>query len=301
MNTQQRNTVPDQVATPCLKCSKYIGFCFGVQRAIEMAREAVAGHGAPIRTLGPLIHNPQVVAQLRREGIRDVKRFTHLKPGAVLVIRSHGVPCAVEQRMRARGLKVIDATCPFVKKAQNLIASLARDGCDTILVVGEPQHPEVEGLVSYGTPVRVHVVRSVEELKALKLAGRVGVVAQTTQSPACFRKIIASLKRRQDIQLTVHDTICRETNRRQRDALRLARQCDAILVIGGKNSANTARLHQRCLAINPRSFHIEQADELTREMLRGAATVGLVSGASTPVSIIAEIARIAAAPAGRPQ
>jgi 4-hydroxy-3-methylbut-2-enyl diphosphate reductase len=295
MNNRRRSDPPRPATAPCLKCSKYVGFCFGVQRAIKLAREAADRHGTAIRTLGPIIHNPQVIAELRREGIRAVTRFTSLKPGEVLIIRSHGIPLPIERRMRARGLQVIDATCPFVKKAQNLVAQLVREGCGSILIVGEPHHPEVEGLISYGPPGQVHVVQSVADLKPLKLAGQVGLVAQTTQSPAAFRRILARLRRRKSITLRVHDTICRETNRRQADALRLARQCDAILIVGGKNSANTARLHLRCRAVNPRAFHIEQADELTPEMLRGVKTLGLVSGASTPVSIVKEIARKAGA------
>ena len=290
--SNRRRSDPQREATAlCLKCSRYVGFCFGVQRAIKLAREAAGRHGRPIRTLGPIIHNPQVIAELRREGVRAVRRFSHLKPGEVLIIRSHGIPRSVEKRMRARGLQVIDATCPFVKKAQNLVAQLVQEGCASILIVGEPHHPEVEGIVSYGPPGQVHVVQSVGDLKLLKLAGRVGLVAQTTQSPAAFRRVLASLRRRRGITLRVHDTICRETNRRQADALRLARRCDAILIVGGKNSANTARLHLRCRAVNSRAFHIEQADELTAEMLQGVKTLGLVSGASTPVSIVKEIVR----------
>ncbi|NLF86569.1 MAG: 4-hydroxy-3-methylbut-2-enyl diphosphate reductase [Lentisphaerae bacterium] len=291
MSNRRRSDPPRQATAPCLKCSKYVGFCFGVQRAIKLAREAAGRHSAAIRTLGPIIHNPQVIAELRREGIRAVNRFTNLKPGEVLIIRSHGIPRPVEDRMHARGLLVIDATCPFVKKAQNLVGQLAREGCGSILIVGEPHHPEVEGLISYGPPGQVHVVQSVGDLKPLKLAGQVGLVAQTTQSPAACRRILASLRRRKGITVRVHDTICRETNRRQADAVRLARQSDAILVVGGKNSANTARLHSRCQAVNPRAYHIEQADELTPEMLRGVGTLGLVSGASTPASIVREIAR----------
>lgn len=290
--SNRRRSDPQREATAlCLKCSRYVGFCFGVQRAIKLAREAAGRHGRPIRTLGPIIHNPQVIAELRREGVRAVRRFNHLKPGEVLIIRSHGIPRSVEKRMHARGLQVIDATCPFVKKAQNLVAQLVQEGCASILIVGEPHHPEVEGIVSYGPPGQVHVVQSVADLPPLKLAGQVGLVAQTTQSPTAFRRVLASLRRRKGITLRVHDTICRETNRRQADALRLARQCDAILIVGGKNSANTARLHLRCRAVNSRAFHIEQADELTPEMLRGVKTLGLVSGASTPVSIVKEIVR----------
>ena len=291
MSNRRRSDPQREATTPCLKCSRYVGFCFGVQRAIKLAREAAGRHGRPIRTLGPIIHNPQVIAELRREGVRAVRRFNHLKPGEVLIIRSHGIPRSVEKRMHARGLQVIDATCPFVKKAQNLVAQLVQEGCASILIVGEPHHPEVEGIVSYGPPGQVHVVQSVGDLKLLKLAGRVGLVAQTTQSPTAFRRVLASLRRRKGITLRVHDTICRETNRRQADALRLARRCDAILIVGGKNSANTARLHLRCAAVNSRAFHIEQADELTAEMLQGVKTLGLVSGASTPVSIVKEIVR----------
>ena len=117
MNNRRRSDPPRPATATCLKCSKYVGFCFGVQRAIKLAREAADRHGTAIRTLGPIIHNPQVIAELRREGIRAVTRFTSLKPGEVLIIRSHGIPLPIERRMRARGLQVIDATCPFVKKA----------------------------------------------------------------------------------------------------------------------------------------------------------------------------------------
>ncbi len=253
------------------------GFCFGVKRAINTAFEA-AGKGR-VYCLGPLIHNPQEVARLRQAGVETVDDFSSLKPGDSLIIRSHGVPPRILAQARDMGLTIIDLTCPFVGKAQRFAEALSKEGYQ-VVVVGEKRHPEVQSIVGYAGQGAV-VVESADDLEGLKLQARLGVVAQTTQSYSNFSEIVLKLLRLSK-ELKVFNTICSSTKERQEAARVLAREVDVMLVVGGRNSANTSRLASLCREEGKPTYHIEVAQEIQPQWLEGVKTVGVTAGASTP-------------------
>lgn len=263
------------------------GFCFGVKRAISIAHET-AGEAAdeagrvPIHSLGPLIHNPQVVAELERKGVRVVQSVDEVPCGKV-IIRSHGITRADRDAVTAREVTVIDATCPFVTKAQEHARALSRDGY-AVVVVGDPNHPEVRGIISYIEP-GVPVITSLSGLREAAGMRKVGIVAQTTQSFDNLMQFVeASLKRFPEVR--VYNTICNATALRQRESAATAGQVDVMVVLGGYNSANTRRLAEICRQINPKTIHIETADEFPPEILRDVERVGVTAGASTPEWIV---------------
>jgi len=253
------------------------GFCFGVKRAISTAFEAAAG--GSVYCLGPLIHNPQEVERLSRAGVSTVEHFSTLKPGDSLIIRSHGVPPQVLAQAREKGLHIIDLTCPFVGKAQRDAEGLKKEGYQ-VVVVGEEKHPEVQSILGYAGENAL-VVEKAEDMERMKFNARIGVVAQTTQSYGNFSEIVLKLLRLSK-ELKVFNTICNSTKERQDAARILTRQVDLMLVVGGRNSANTSRLASVCKGEGKPTYHIEVADEIRPEWLEHAGKVGVTAGASTP-------------------
>lgn len=253
------------------------GFCFGVKRAINTAFEAVGK--TRVYCLGPLIHNPQEVERLRQAGIETVDDFGSLNAGDTLIIRSHGVPPRVLAQARDKGLIIIDLTCPFVGKAQRHAEVLHKEGYQ-VIVVGEKKHPEVQSILGHAGD-RAVVVETANDIEGMKLQGRLGVVAQTTQSYGNFSEIVLILLRISS-ELKVFNTICSSTKERQEAARVLARQVDVMLVVGGRNSANTSRLADLCRQEGKPTHHIEVADEIRPEWLEGVARIGVTAGASTP-------------------
>ncbi len=269
--------------------AEHAGACYGVQRALDLAYRA-ARAGKPTCTLGPLIHNPQVVADLKAAGVDAVERVADI-PGGTMVVRSHGVVPEVIEEARERGLEIVDATCPHVARAQKAAARLAAEG-RFVVVVGEAGHPEVEGICAHARAAGGDVAAVVDAADlpaAATCAGaRVGVVVQTTQSREVFERVVSALRER-GIDLEVKDTVCTATRQRQDAAAALAGRADAFVVIGGRNSSNTTRLHEICSALCERSYHVESADELDPAWFAGCDTVGVTAGASTPESQIATV------------
>ena len=257
------------------------GFCFGVQRAINTAFKA-AGEGR-VACLGPIIHNPQEVARLRQAGVETVEDLSGLKAGDSVIIRSHGVPPVVLAQARDMGLVIIDLTCPFVAKAQQHAESLNKDGYQ-VVVVGEKKHPEVQSILGYAGE-NAQVVEHPAEIDHLHFQKRLGVVAQTTQSYGNFSEIVLRLLRLSK-ELKVYNTICSSTKERQDAAKVLASRVDVMFVVGGRNSANTSRLVSLCQEAGKPTYHVEVEDEIRKEWLNNARTVGVTAGASTPDWII---------------
>ena len=262
-------------------------FCFGVQRALRMVREALR-RGATVLSLGPLIHNPQVVRELEELGLRVVNDLSEVTSGTV-VVRTHGAPPDVLAEAAERGLEVIDATCPFVKRAQRAAAQMQQDGY-TVIVLGERDHPETvailahtggEALVVESVADAEHALRAAEKRKRRHL----GLVAQTTQPVERFAALAAALLPLCE-ELKAANTVCDATARRQAAASALAQQADVMIVVGGLESANTRRLAEICRAHTPRTHHIQTADEIRPEWPRGADHVGITGGASTPPEAI---------------
>jgi len=264
--------------------AKQAGFCFGVKRATHLAFEA-ADKGGETYTLGPIIHSPQVVQRLEEMGVKPLSDMNGVEQGTI-IIRSHGVAAEELAEAVSRNLQVVDATCPFVKKAQEHVASLSKAGYD-VVVVGDADHPEVQGIVSYATG-RVFVVGSGEEAEKLPRMAKIGVVAQTTQSSENLKHVVtACLSKGGEIR--VYHTICDATAVRQEEAKALAGKVDCMVVIGGYNSANTKRLAEVCSELLPRTHHIETASQLDPSWFDGVDKVGVTAGASTPKWLIDEV------------
>jgi 4-hydroxy-3-methylbut-2-enyl diphosphate reductase len=260
------------------------GFCFGVQRAIDLARAGKAKHGR-VSTLGELVHNPLVLEELEGQGIRAVSRVSQARGGA-LVIRAHGCPPATVEECRKRGIRTIDATCPYVQKVQSVAARLRDDGY-SVVVVGERNHPEVRSILGHCAPAG-RVFTPGMRLKP----GKIGVVAQTTMSRDGLRAAIASLSRLRYTELRVFDTICREVTARQQAAARIAAQSDIVIVAGGRNSANTSRLAEIVRDAGVQVVFVERAEELRPALLRRHRRVGVIAGSSTPSSVVEQIVAI---------
>ncbi len=260
------------------------GFCFGVKRAINTAFDAAAAGN--VYCLGPLIHNPQEVDRLRAAGVETVDDFSTLKQGNALIIRSHGVPPSVLEQAKNQGLTIIDLTCPFVGKAQRYAEALRDEGYQ-VVVVGEKEHPEVRSIIGYAGKNAV-VIENVQDLDEVKLQHRLGIVAQTTQSYGNFSEIVLKLLSISK-ELKVYNTICNSTTERQHAAQVLAKQVDVMLVVGGRNSANTSRLATICLRERKPTHHIEVAGELLPEWFKNARKIGVTAGASTPDWVLKEV------------
>ncbi|OPY58925.1 MAG: hypothetical protein A4E55_00531 [Pelotomaculum sp. PtaU1.Bin035] len=262
------------------------GFCFGVNRAIKMAQATVNEAVGPIYCLGSLIHNPQVVAYLNEMGIREISNLEKVN-GGTLLIRSHGVEPAVLDAARARGLNIVDATCPFVRRAQILARDLTDEGFQ-VVVVGDKCHPEIRGIIGWTGNVAL-VVENPGEAGLIK-AGKLGIVAQTTQLLENYNSVIEAISKT-GAELKAFNTICNATTERQQAALDLARQVDVMIVVGGKNSANTRKLASICRESGTTTYHVETAGELDPAWFRGVKIAGLTAGASTPDWIIEEVKR----------
>ena len=259
--------------------SKRGGYCYGVQRALKIANEAAAGSGEPIHTLGPIIHNPGVVRELAEAGVSPVDDLSGVRSG-IIILRTHGVTPQVIEKATSRGLKIVDATCPYVKVAQEKAAALKEEGYLPI-ILGEHEHPEVVALVAHAGSKAI-VVEKIEELNLRRVKGKkVGVVVQTTQASANL-SALAALLAPACRELLIHNTMCNATQKCQDEALELARRADAVIVIGGRNSANTTRLAQLCREVQERTYHIEDISELKQEWFEGLQTVAITAGASTP-------------------
>jgi 4-hydroxy-3-methylbut-2-enyl diphosphate reductase len=260
-----------------VQVARHAGVCYGVERALKLADEAAAT-GRAVHTLGPLIHNPQAVEALRARGVKVAGTFDEAGAG-ILVIRTHGVDPAIIEAARLSGLEVVDATCPFVSSAQEAAQQLKADGY-TVVIVGEADHPEVEGIVAHAGGDAI-VVEEVADIPARLSSRKVGIVVQTTQSLERLNQVVAALLPRVS-ELKVHNTICSATGKRQSAAEELARGADVMVVVGGHNSGNTTRLAEICRGVNSRVHHVETADELDPAWFRGASSVGVTAGASTP-------------------
>ncbi len=268
--------------------AKHAGFCFGVKRALELVEHTRASSpaGKEVATLGDVIHNPQVVEQLRQAGVRVVERPAEMTRG-ILVISCHGVGPGTREEAENAGLEVVDATCPFVQRAQKLVSLLAAEEYD-IVIFGDRGHREVIGLQSYAEG-KARIVQTTEETEQLPFSRKLGVVVQTTQEMGRYQELLARLAGKCQ-ELRAFNTICGATRQRQQAALELARKVDLMLVVGGRNSANTRRLAEVCASTGVEVKHIETAAEVSPEWLQGRKNIGITAGASTPQWVIAEVA-----------
>ncbi len=268
--------------------AKEVGFCFGVKRAINMTRQALAEHN-DVSILGDVVHNRTVTSELEARGLIKVDSLEHVK-GGTMVIRAHGMPQSRIVDAKSRGLNIVDATCPIVTQAQDAAVELERRGC-TVFIIGDRNHAEIMGVVGNLQKPAV-VVDTIEELRELNLDKRllrkVGVIFQTTHSfELCSQIVSALITMAKEVQ--VINTICRPVRNRQMDAVELSENVDVMVVVGSRSSANTMELKHLCQKYNPRTIHVQGPDELDREYFAGVETVGLVSGLSTPPDTVEEV------------
>ncbi|HEX3015074.1 MAG TPA: bifunctional 4-hydroxy-3-methylbut-2-enyl diphosphate reductase/30S ribosomal protein S1 [Desulfobacteria bacterium] len=258
------------------------GFCFGVKRAIEMAERTT--NSGQAYSFGPLIHNKQVVEKLEQQGLRAVDDLSGCQ--GKVIIRSHGVAPKVYDKGKELNLEIVDATCPFVQKAQRLAMKCQEEGRQ-VIVVGDKSHPEVQGIIGW-TGNKGLIVENPAEAEKLPVLGPVAVLAQTTQPEANFRAVVDVL-RRHNPDLIEYNTICSATAERQEAALELAKKVEVMVVVGGKNSANTRKLAVLCSNAGARTYQVETADDLEPGWFVGVKHAGLTAGASTPDWIIEEV------------
>jgi len=265
------------------------GLCYGVKRALLLARSTRRRRKGLVLTLGELIHNPLAIADLEKKGIQAVPDPESISEG-IVIIRSHGVAPAVYRTLKKKRLEIVDATCPIVKKIQRLVESLARKG-EEIIIVGNPEHPEIKGLLGYSGG-RGRIIENEDMARRLPYRKKRFVLAQSTQDPFLFGRVAAALLERTG-ELGIYNTICRSTQTRQRSTSELAARVDTLFIVGGKNSSNTAKLYQISKRVQPNTHFIESADQITPRLLRGAKKIGVSGGASTPPEAIEEaVARI---------
>src|SRR4030043_1044218 len=269
--------------------AKETGFCFGVRRALKLLDKAIQKHG-DVETLGLMVHNQQVIDSLSKRGITTVENTAQVQ-GSIVVIPSHGVSPLIVEELKTRGLSIIDATCPTVRKAQRAARELSERGFQ-VIVFGDPAHSEVKGVLGWAGDSGVATLDSEVISKFDKLPPRLGLLSQTTQNPAHFAHFLANFTASflpQIRELCIINTICHITRRRQVAALELAKRVNLMIVVGGKNSANTRCLTEICSSTGVETYHIERAAEIEGNWLKGRYHIGITTGTSTPDEVTQEV------------
>ena len=275
--------------------AKSAGFCFGVKRAVDLVYEAAEKHPGRVCTMGPIIHNEQVVADLEKKGVHvindDLVRVDtgeKITEDSVIIIRSHGIPKTLMDRVKATGCEIIDSTCPFVRKIHDIVRKKSAEGYH-IIIIGNPNHPEVEGIRGWAEGPCT-VIKSREEAESLDLPKDTSlcIVSQTTFNFHNFKELVEIIEKL-GYHVVVTNTICNATRERQTEALELAGRSDAMIVIGGKHSSNTQKLYDICRSQCDNTYYIQTLDDLVTVNFQSDSCVGITAGASTPNKIIQEV------------
>ena len=270
--------------------AKTAGFCFGVKRAVDTVYEQADTCGGPIYTYGPIIHNEEVVKDLESRGvsvIRSEEELESITEGTV-IIRSHGVEKRICDKLRGKGLRIVDATCPFVKKIHNIVEKESAEG-KYILIIGNPDHPEVIGIRGWAGS-NVSVIQNADDIEKVDFSKnkKICVVSQTTFNYNKFQDLVEIIKKK-SYDISVLNTICNATKERQTEARSIAESVDAMIVIGDKHSSNTQKLYEICRNACNNTYYIQTLDDLDLNQLGSVETVGITAGASTPNNIIEEV------------
>ena len=270
--------------------AKSAGFCFGVQRAVDSVYKELEENSGKIYNFGPIIHNEQVVEDLNKRGIEvidTVEQLKEIKEGTV-VIRSHGVAKEIYDILEQQKLKMVDATCPFVKKIHNIVLDESNNG-KTIIIIGNDNHPEVEGIKGWVNG-EVIVINKEEQIEKLSLPEQTKacIVSQTTFNHNKF-KYLVEIIRKKGYDITVVNTICNATHVRQVEAQKISSKVDGMIVIGGKNSSNTQKLYDICRNECENTFYVQTVKDLNLHELKSLKSIGITAGASTPKNIIEEV------------
>ncbi|RHQ15667.1 4-hydroxy-3-methylbut-2-enyl diphosphate reductase [Lachnospiraceae bacterium AM48-27BH] len=270
--------------------AKTAGFCFGVERAVNQVYDQIKNENGPIYTLGPIIHNEEVVRDLEEKGVKVLNsenEILTLTEGTV-IIRSHGVGKHIYDMLKAQGVQIVDATCPFVKKIHRIVQEQNLQG-RRVIIIGDETHPEVEGIKGWGD-ARTMVVKNEEQMEKLPsfTGEKLCIVSQTTFNYNKFKDLVEKFEKK-GYDILVLNTICNATQERQVEAERIASQVDAMIVIGGKNSSNTRKLYEICQKECKDTYYIQTLDDLNPESVNSVRSVGITAGASTPKKIIEEV------------
>ena len=270
--------------------AKTAGFCFGVERAVNQVYDQIKHGSGPIYTLGPIIHNEGVVRDLEEKGVKVLNsenEISALTEGTV-IIRSHGVGKHIYDMLKAQGVQIVDATCPFVKKVHRIVQEQNLQG-RRVIIIGDETHPEVEGIKGWGD-ARTMVVKNEEQMEKLPsfTGEKLCIVSQTTFNYNKFKDLVEKFEKK-GYDILVLNTICNATQERQVEAERIASQVDAMIVIGGKNSSNTRKLYEICQKECKDTYYIQTLDDLNPESVNSVRSVGITAGASTPKKIIEEV------------
>jgi 4-hydroxy-3-methylbut-2-enyl diphosphate reductase len=278
-----------------VKVAKTAGFCFGVKRAVDKVYELVESGQKPIYTLGPIIHNEQVVSDLEKCGVKaiEIEDLESIKEG-IVVIRSHGVGRAVYEKLEKLGIQYVDVTCPFVLKIHRIVEAEGKKGAHTV-IIGDPDHPEVQGICGWCSG-DYSVIRNSEEARNFQInpSKLLSVVAQTTFNYNKFQELVEILNKKSydnyDSKCSnILNTICNATEERQREAREIAGEVDTMLVIGGRHSSNTQKLFEICNKECDNTYYIQSPVDLDSDMFQCSSYVGITAGASTPKKIIEEV------------
>ena len=289
MRSFSRRTIAGYIVTMEIEKAAEIGFCFGVKRALNILEKAIRDCGE-VETLGPVVHNQQVVDKFSQLGVKVVSNISQVKSG-VAVIPSHGVSPQVSEELAVRGLKVVDTTCPNVRKAQQAAKELSTAGF-WVIVFGDPTHPEVRGILGWADQKGIATLDSEAISKLDELPQRLGLLSQTTRNPAQFVSFVDTLAGSilpQVEELRIVNTLCHITKRRQAEALALANKVSLMIVVGGRNSANTRCLAEVCSSAGTETHHIETAEDIEDTWLKGQRAVGVTTGTSIPDNAIEEV------------
>ena len=275
-----------------VELAKSAGFCFGVQRAVDTVYKQIEENAAEkIYTYGPIIHNEEVVADLEQKGVAVVHSVDELveNPKGTVIIRSHGVEKKIYDEIRALGFEIVDATCPFVLKIHRLVDQYSRDGYH-VVIIGNDTHPEVEGIKGWSVPEQTTVIGNREDAEKFSLSSekKVCIVSQTTFNYNKFQELVEIVNEK-GYDIIVLNTICNATEERQTEAERIAKEVDAMIVIGGRASSNTQKLFEICKKECENTYYIQTIKDLDLTRLKSTDNVGITAGASTPNNIIEEV------------
>ena len=269
--------------------AKTAGFCFGVKRAVKLVYDE-AGQGGKVYTYGPIIHNEEVVNDLEKKGVHVIESLSdpRLVPGVSVIIRSHGISRAAYETLESLGVRIVDATCPFVKKIHHIVQEQGKDGRH-IVIIGNKHHPEVEAIRGWCvTPATV--IESIDEAhNFLKPSGqKLCIVSQTTFNYNKFQELVEIISKK-GYDIICLNTICNATEERQTEARTIAKAVDAMVVIGGRSSSNTQKLFEICSLECKHTYYIQTLDDLDLTKVKSMGNVGITAGASTPNIIIEEV------------
>ncbi len=274
-----------------VKVAKTAGFCFGVKRAVEMVYEQVDEcEGKPIYTYGPIIHNEEVIKDMKKKGVEIIRDEDDLKEiqSGVVIIRSHGVPKRIQEMLEKQGLCCVDATCPFVKKIHRIVEEESKAG-KHIIIIGDANHPEVQGIKGWSS-TEVTVIKTEEEAIGFEMPENteICIVSQTTFNYNKFKYLVEIISKK-NYNINVLNTICSATKERQTEAESIANEVDVMIVIGDKHSSNTQKLFEICSKACTNTYYIQTLEDLDVNQLKSVRTVGITAGASTPNNIIEEV------------